>query len=81
MNLIKEEKNGIFFYKAVKGDDVLEVGRIENLSSQDWKELEKRLIHFGGEELLEIVRAEIKKHPYIENIDIEPSTVTDDVAL
>jgi hypothetical protein len=81
MNLLKEEKNGSYYYKATKGDNVLDIGRIENLSSKAWKELEIKLKNFGDEELLDLVRDEVKKQPQIENIDIEPSTVTDDVAL
>ncbi len=81
MNLLKEEKNGSFYYKAIKGDNVLDIGRIENLTSKAWKELEIKLKNFGDEELLNLVREETKKQPRIESIDIETSTVTDDVAI
>jgi hypothetical protein len=81
MNLLKEEKNGSFYYKAIKGDNVLDIGRIENLTSKAWKELETKLRNFGDGELLDLVREEIKKQPRIESIDIEQSTVTDDVAI
>jgi transcriptional antiterminator len=81
MELLKEEKDGSFYYKVIKGDNVLDIGKIENLTSKAWKELEIKLKDFGDEELLELVREEIKKHPRIESIDIEPVTATDDVAL
>ena len=81
MELLKEEKDGSFYYKAIKGDNVLDIGKIENLTSKAWKELEIKLKDFGGEELLELVKKEIKKQPRIESIDVEPVTATDDVAL
>lgn len=81
MELLKEEKNGSFYYKAIKGDNVLDIGRIENLTSRAWKELEIKLKNFGSEELLNLVKEEIKKQPRIESIDIEQSTAADDVAL
>ncbi len=59
----------------------MDIGRIENLTSKAWKELEIKLKNFGNGELLDLVREEIKKQPRIESIDIEQSTVTDDVAI
>jgi hypothetical protein len=81
MDLVKEEKNNKLYYKATKGEKILDIGRIENLPSKEWKELERKLMDFGGKELLDLVKAEVKKQPRIENIDIEPPTSTDDVAL